>query len=79
MFKKQSHTKKCNIYYILDLIDDSFKEKIPVRTLLKMKPKDERFMSEIKEKCELHKNCTNFVKAMISMIDKQNEYFERQQ
>lgn len=30
LVKKQPHTRKCNIYYILDLIHISFQKKIPV-------------------------------------------------
>lgn len=33
-------------------------------------------MEELREKCEIHKNCTNFVKAIICTINDQEENFQ---
>ena len=67
MFKRQSHTKKCNIYYIMDLIEGSFKDRIP--------EKDDQFMEDVMEKCEVHLNCTNFVNSLIAKINQLEEHF----
>lgn len=61
LVKSLTHTKKCNIYYIMDLISVSFTKSDPSKDLV--------FMQELKDKCELHKNCTNFVRSLILTIE----------
>ena len=61
LVKTLTHTKKCNIYYIMDLISLSFTKSDPSKDLI--------FMQELKDKCELHKNCTNLVGSLLLTID----------
>lgn len=67
LIKGLTHTKKCNIYYIMDLIGLSFQYNDPTSDLI--------FMQQLKDKCELHKNCTNFVRSLILIIESHTEDF----
>lgn len=61
LIKGLTHVKKCNIYYIMDLIGLSFEYKDPTSDLV--------FMQQLKDKCELHKNCTNFIRSLILIVE----------
>ena len=64
--KELTHVKKCNLYYILDLIHVSFQASEAAT--------DSFFIEKLKAKCQYHDNTTNFINEIVKvflMFDKE--------
>lgn len=69
LLSKVEHRMRCSIYYIFSLVHLTYKNQKAI-------VHDQNFLVDLKEVCELHKDCTNFVRSLIGTVERFQDVFD---